>query len=132
MPLIWQVRCYVSPDGVDRIREAYEASSRKIQGQFLSRLRTLAQLPIQQWQLPLYRVLHRECSGVGEMRFKGDNVQQRPLGFHGPGNIFTLTFWATEKSNHFIPRNACEIALGRKQEILADRNRSNACWLKLE
>ena len=66
------------------------------------------------------------------MRFFVDKVQQRPLGFRSGPSEFTLLFFATEKSEKLVPNNACQIALGRKAEVLKDRKKTNAIWLALE
>lgn len=133
MPARWQVRCYFSPDGIDQIHAWYDEQSYKVQGKFLSRLKALMQLDLSEWKLPLFRWLHSECVPLGEVRFEVQKVQHRPLGYRGPGpNVFTLTFCATEQSDHFVPRNACAIALSRMTEIERNPGQCHACWLALE
>ena len=132
MSVLWSFRCYVSPNGTDEIRRWYNGQSKQVQARFLSKLTVLAQLPFEEWREPLYKNLHGECAGLGEIRFKGDNVQQRPLGFRSGETEFTTLFCAIEKSNRFDPRNACEIALNRKHEVLNAKDRTNALWLALE
>ncbi len=114
------------------IRGIYESGSPQLRGKFLSKLKWLAQLGVTQWGLPTFRELHDECAGLGEMRFKADGVQQRPLGFRSGPEEFTLLFWATEKSNRFVPRDACRIALERRDDVIAGRNLTDALWLALE
>jgi hypothetical protein len=129
----WEFRCYISPDGVDQIRAWYDQQSRKVQGKFLSRLKTLAQLDFTEWKLPLFRWLHGECVPLGEVRFEVQNVQHRPLGYRGPGAyVFTLTFCAMEQSNRFVPPGSCAIGLARKAEIERSPGQSHVCWLALE
>jgi hypothetical protein len=130
-PPRWRYRCYVSENGTDEIRAWYESQSLDVQGKFLSRLRALRELPLPEWRCPLFRWLRGDAHGLGEMRFKADRIQQRPLGFHGPGvDVFTLVFPAREKSGRFLPRNATDLALGRKTEVERDVNaRSRPCWL---
>jgi hypothetical protein len=133
MGVRWEVRCYLSPDGIDQIHAWYDQQSRKVQGKFLSRLKTPAQLDVSEWKLPLFRWLHGDCVPLGEVRFEVQNVPHRPLGYRGPGpNVFTLTFCATEQSNRFVPANACAVALGRKTEIERNPGQCHACWLALE
>jgi hypothetical protein len=67
-----------------------------------------------------------------EIRFKGDNVQQRPLGFRSGESEFTILFWATEKGGKFVPKNACERALRRKEQIQKGEASTNALWVVLE
>jgi hypothetical protein len=54
MPAIWTIRCYVSPKHVDEIRAWYDGQPKGVQGKFLSRLKTLSQLKLQDWKLPLF------------------------------------------------------------------------------
>jgi hypothetical protein len=128
----WTICCYVSPTGIDEIRAWYEDQPRGVQGKFLSRLKTLAQLGLDEWQLPLFRWLRGDGVPLGEIRFEVQRVQHRPLGFRQGATIFTLTFCAQEKSNRFVPRNACDIGLARKAEIERNPRQANACWLPLE
>lgn len=131
MAALWRFRCYRSADGEDMIRTWYEAESQKVKAKFVSRLKMLAQLPRNEWHETLFKELHGNCAGIAEIRFKADNVQRRPLGFRSEDDEFTLLFCAIEKGR-FVPKNACEIALGRKAEVLADGSRTNALWLALE
>lgn len=132
MPAIWSFRCYISPSGTDETRRWHNEQSKQVRAKFLQRLTTLAQLPFEEWREPLYKNLHGDCAGLGEIRFKANNVQHRPLGFRSGEREFTILFCAIEKSNRFNPRNACEIALNRKYETLNLKDRTNALWLALE
>jgi hypothetical protein len=132
MAAIWTIRCYVSPGGIDEIRAWYDRQPPKVKAKFLSRLKALAHLELNEWKLPLFRWLHGECVPLGEVRFEVQNVQHRPLGYRAAERVFTLTFCATEKSDRFVPPNACAIALTRKAEIENGFARSNVCWLALE
>jgi hypothetical protein len=132
MALRWRFRCYLTQAGDDDVRAWYESETKQVQAKFASRLKTLGQLPRNEWHETLFKELHGKCAGIAEIRFKADNVQQRPLGFRSGESEFTILFCATEKSDRFIPRNACEIALARRVEVLANRRRTNALWLALE
>jgi Phage derived protein Gp49-like (DUF891) len=114
------------------VKDSYDAGSKKLRAKFFSRIATLAQLEFLEWREPLFKTLHGECDGLGEIRFQADDVQQRPLGFRSGPMEFTIVFWAIEKEDKFVPRNACRRALERKSEILANRNRSDALWLALQ
>jgi hypothetical protein len=70
MPLLWEVRCYVSVDGTNVIRAWYDGLPRKIQAKFYSRVKSLAYLDVGEWRLPLFRWLHGDCHPLGEIRFK--------------------------------------------------------------
>ena len=132
MPILWTFRCYLSPDGTDEIREWYDGQTKQVKAKFHSRLKTLAQLPLNEWNEKLYKNLRRDCAGLGEIRFKADNVQQRPIIFRSDEREFTILYCAIEKSNRFQPRNVCKIAKRRKAEVTADKERTNALWLALE
>src|SRR6266852_4734857 len=97
MAVRWVFRCYVSEAGVDEIRAWHDAETSQVRARFLSRLKTLAQLPLGEWNEKLYKQLHGECAGLAEMRFLADKVQQRPLGFRSGEWEFTILFCATEK-----------------------------------
>lgn len=132
MPVLWNFRSYRSDDGTDEIKVWFDSGSPKLRARFLSRMKTLAQLPRNEWHKNLYKDLHGECSGLGEIRFLVDNVQQRPLGFHSGKAEFTILFCAKEKGGKFVPLSACERAIARKNDVLRDRSRTNALWLVLE
>jgi hypothetical protein len=106
--------------------------SPKVQGKFLSRLKTLAHFELQEWKVPLFRWLHGDCHPLGEIRFEIQNVQHRPLGYRAAERVFTLTFCAKEKSDRFVPPNGCEIGLRNKANIENGSGSSNVCWLRLE
>lgn len=66
------------------------------------------------WTRPNYDTLR---DGVGEIRFKVNRINYRPLGFFGPNrNEFTFLYFAT-KTNRFDPVNAVDIALERRQQV---------------
>jgi hypothetical protein len=132
MPRLWVFRCYRSERGVDEIKAWYDKQSPKVRGKFFSRLQTLSQRPAHEWNLPYFRWLHGEGEGIGEIRFEVMKAQHRPLGFQGPGLVFTLVICAREVNDRFVPRNACATALARKAAIENNEERSDACWLVLE
>ena len=114
------------------IQTRYEQGSKQLKARFLSRLKILAQLPQSEWREPHYKPLSGPCGELAEIRFKADNVQQRPLGFRAGAHEFTILFWAQEKNNRFVPLSACETALKRKAEVLGNRDRTNELWIALE
>ncbi len=132
MPILWSFRCYRSADGTDEIRAWYDGGSKQLRAKFISRMRTLAQLPRNEWHENLYKTLHGECDGLAEIRFFADKVQQRPLGFHSGDAEFTILFCAKEKGGKFVPLTACERALARKSELQELKGKTNALWLELE
>lgn len=130
MAALWRFRCYVSGRGIDEIKRWYDEGEPKMGAAFLSRLQTLSQLEAHQWELPYFRWLHGDCRGLGEVRFKANGVQHRPLGFLS-GDTFTLLFGAKEKGGKFLPKSACEIAQARKIEIQNAPQYSKELWLAL-
>jgi Phage derived protein Gp49-like (DUF891) len=127
MPLLWAIRCYISARGVDEIRAWYDKQPPAVRAKFLSRLQFLAQTPRAGWKREPFDLLKEPYAGLGEIRFKANRVQHRPLGFFSPGSTFTLVICAQEKNNRFVPRDAPDIALARKREIEADARRCRAC-----
>ncbi len=132
MPILWSFRCYRSADGTDEIRAWYDAGSEQLRGTFLSRMRILAQLPRAEWNENLYKNLHGPCSGLGEIRFSADKVEQRLLGFRSGDAEFTILFCAKEKGGKFVPLSACKRAIARRDEVSRHRSRTNALWLVFE
>lgn len=132
MPILWSFRCYRSADGTDEIKAWYDGGSKRLQAKFLSRMRILAQLPRVEWNENLYKDLHGPCGGLGEIRFFADKVQQRPLGFHSGAAEFTILFCAKEKGGRFVPLSACEKAIARRDDVLNNRDQTNALWIAFE
>jgi hypothetical protein len=59
------------------------------------------------------------------MRFKSEGVQYRPLGFFGPTRLeYTILVGASKKGANYDPRDAIEMALRRRAEVVADPKRS--------
>ena len=125
------------------MRQVHDSGSSQLQAKFRSRLKILAQLEFGEWREPLFKPLVGEGDGLSELRFKADNVQQRPLGFvSGPHDV-TMLLWAVERGNRFVPRSACVTALERKAAVIAEdrawRDRkiaqrilTDALWFPLE
>jgi hypothetical protein len=132
LPIQWRFRYYRSEGRSGDVRVSHDAGSNKFQAIFRSRLRYLSQLEQNEWREPTIKTLHGECRGLSEIRFKGDGVEQRPLGFVSGRYEFTLLFWATEKNNRFVPKSACATAIGWKTPVIADRSLADALWFALE
>ena len=74
----------------------------------------LRQQPRELWIRGYYDTLR---DGIGEVRFKLNGINYRPLGYFGPGRYdFTFLFFAT-KTNEFDPLRAIDIAVSRRGEI---------------
>ncbi len=129
---LWAFRCYVSPNGTDPIRAAYDAKQRQARTRLFSRLVGLSSIPFEEWNGNLYKELHGPAAGIGEIRFLADRVPQRVLGYRSGEGEFTLLVWATEKGGKFIPLSAPATALARKTEAEQSKDRTHALWLALE
>jgi len=115
----WTFRTYVSPQGEEEVTTWYAAQTPTVRAAFDQRLRTLWQMKPQEWRDPYTKVLEGACEGLVEIRFKADRAQQRPLGFYGPGRMeFTIVLMAREIGDRFEPKNACEVALARKADVI--------------
>lgn len=132
MTALWTFRHYVDQNGSSDVRRAWERASAQVRAKFKSRLIDLAHLPLSEWHETYFKRLSGPDSGLAEIRFKADRVQQRPLGFHSGPNEFTLLFWATEKGGEFRPRSACNIALRRKAEVISGGRQTDVLWIALE
>lgn len=96
----------------------YNAQNGKVQAAFDQRLRHLQQMQSYEWRKPYTKQLSGGCDGLVEIRFNADRVQHRPLGFYGPSRLeFTILLCAIERGGRFEPRDACNIALRRKDEV---------------
>jgi hypothetical protein len=119
---------------VDEVRAAYDAHGKQARAKFLSKLKMLSAKPYEEWCIGgiLAKDLHGPCTGLREIRFKADDMQQRPLGFRSGEREFTLVFWAYEKGGKWVERNACEKAQERKKEVEGSKDRKHDLWLALE
>jgi hypothetical protein len=118
----WSIRCYTDERG-DAIDSWYFQQSEDLQAKFDTRIRYLRDQPNAFWCPPYFKLLDRECKGLGEIRFEYNNVQYRPLGFFSGQMEFTLLLVPTKKGNTFDPRSACEVGLKRKSLVIADKKR---------
>lgn len=132
--MIWKFRTYVS-GGVDQIQAAYDAEQKQARAKFVSRLKMLSLLPYEEWAKGgiLAKDLRGDCSGLREIRFQADKLQQRPLGFRSGEFEFVILFWAHEKGGKWLEKTACQQALARKEEVLSDiAENTNELWLALQ
>lgn len=114
------------------MRETYERGSKELRVRFRSRLKILASLPRDEWNENYHKYLSGPASGLCELRFIAEKVQQRPLGFHLSQNEFVILYWAIEKNDRIIPASAYETALVRKESIKGNRYHAHELWLPLE
>lgn len=126
---LWTIRAYKTGGGRDVLKEWYDAQTVTVQARFDARIEFLAQCPRPEWKREAFDLL--SGGGLGEIRFKADRVQHRPIGYFGPGRMeFTILICAKEKGDRFVPRDACDIAENRKTEVENDHSRCVTCdWL---
>ena len=118
---IWMFRTYVSPQGGEEVAQWYDNQTPTVRAAFDQRLLTISQMQPSEWREPYTKQLEGECDGLVEIRFKADRVQHRPLGFYGPHRMeFTIALIAREIGGRFDPKDACEKALARKNDVLGD------------
>lgn len=126
---LWTFKCFLKEkesDLVDVVTEWYEEQSVEVQAKFDNTIEFLSQQP--NWERPHIGVLTDECKGLIEIRFKADRKQHRPLGcYDGVKTFLFLLPEVIEKDNKFIPKNACNIALRRKNIVEGDRNCVQIC-----
>jgi len=137
-PPPWRFRSIASTVGTgptaalrDDVKAWYDRQSKEWRSKFAGRLFALRELPFDEWKPLLFRWLREDGQGLGEIRFKADRIQQRPLGFRGPQpDVFTIVFpSAQEKKSRFVPANAIAQAQRLKTDIEIHRKHTVDCWL---
>jgi hypothetical protein len=107
------IRCYVSPAGKNKILEWYQELSiqeRADADEFLKSMRK-----IRDWRMPNYRPL-RGKEGLGELRWKSENKQQRLLGFFMNGS-WNAVVGCTHKQQVYTPKDCLRTAETCKKHI---------------
>lgn len=105
----WTIKCYCPPDREkSKAQQAYDSGSFDLQAAFDAEVNYLRKVGREDWRRPRAAKLTRgkktDFRDYYEIRFMADNVQQRPIGYFGPGkNDFTILIWAHEKGNSIVP-----------------------------
>ena len=124
---LWKFKSYLTESGEhgrDVIDDWYNALPVKAQAKFRTLLEHLRDMPLP-WPLVLSKPLEQ---GISELRFQANKILHRPLGFFGPDTgEFTLVMPAREQGDEFIPRNALQTAIERKNIVLNDKQRAHEC-----
>jgi hypothetical protein len=117
---LWRFMDYCSPAGNDLIEDWYQGLSPSAKADFDTVLKTLA--ITNDWRgLKQFKMLK---GGLGEIRFKTENVQYRPAGFFGPGeHTFSIYVGCTKMQNVYDPPNAFELARKRKANVQCGQGR---------
>jgi len=117
----WVFKSYltaVGEHGRDEIDDWYKTLPPQAQAKFRTILEQLRDLPQHLWPPTWVKPLS-QGQGVFEVRFKVRNVLYRPLGFFGPDRSeFTFLIGAREQGDEFVPRNALQTAVQRKDIVL--------------
>lgn len=106
--LMPKLLCHHSKLKRSEVQECYDAATESMKASFEVAIEYLQAQPRQNWVRPraakLQKGKENEFREYFEIRFKCDNVQQRPIGYFGPKeNEFTILIWATEKGGKIIP-----------------------------
>jgi hypothetical protein len=113
--------CYVSPTDRCEVLSHYDKATAEAQAGLDTALEYLENLSREKWAHPrthAARLDKQKWPNFYEIRFKANNVQQRPIGFFGPGdNEFTFVIWCTEKSK-LLPDTWFNTANDRRLAIL--------------
>ena len=125
---LWTFLCFVSESGRDIVRDWYNEQAPEVQAAFDVAIEYLRDQPHVKWVRPYFGTLDGKCAGLGEIRFKANKVQHRPIGFFGSKRMqFTILFFAIEKDRKFIPKNTCETAQNRKDLVLQNKVHPHEC-----
>ena len=115
---------YTDSSGVNVIREWLHAQGARVEAKLDGWIKHLEATPPGSWSRPLVDTLTGECEGLIEIRAQVSKVQYRLLGFHGPtAREVTLVLGAAEKEGRWEPPSACQQALSKRNEVLADLTR---------
>lgn len=125
---LWTFDCFLSESGRDLIDDWYLAQAPEVQAAFDTVIRYLGSQPREKWSRPYFSLLEGyECDGIGEIRFKANRVQHRPLGFFGPQRLhFTIVICVMEKGGK-LPKGTCRTASKRKYLVENEEGRAHEC-----
>lgn len=121
MAKIWTFLDFVNDNGVNLVREWTQRMPPIAKQRFTTRIELLEVTPVLQ-TAGYTTVLEGECDGLFEIKFTANRIQWRPLAYYGPGRRqVTILAGATEKGGRLMPRNACAMALARRDLVQSDR-----------
>lgn len=117
---MWNIKCYVASNGSSQVQSAYDSGSAALKAELEVELEYLKIRGREEWRRPHAAKLTKcdDFRDFYEIRMYSDRVQQRPIGYFGPGaNDFTILLWATEKGGKLYPENWCKKANRLRKEI---------------
>jgi hypothetical protein len=118
----WTLKVFCEPDGKNRIQDLYSGCP-ATQAGLDTAWGYLSDLSRELWANPRVHAAKldaakNEFRDYYELRFKVKKVQQRPIGWFGPGaDEFTILVWATEKGNKLSPLSWRKTADDRRDKI---------------
>jgi len=117
----------VADEEAGTITDWYEDElSGAAQAEFDRVLRSLSNLPLVDWDRPLYGIVHHQGETFGEIRFdEKSRKQYRPMGFPMPKQWradpdleeFVIVVGASKKMKIWTPRSALDAAVKRIRDI---------------
>jgi hypothetical protein len=118
---IWRFFDYCSEAGNNVIERWYHDQSVEVQADFDVTLAMLA--GFRDWRnLTEFKMLAGKHTGMGEIRFRSERVQYRPVGTFGLGSSkFLLLIGACKKGNVYKPPDAFDLAFQRKKLFFAGK-----------
>lgn len=117
-------KSYVSPSGRCDVQAVYDKGSADLKANFEVAISYLKPLSRDKWRRPQAHKLDKQKKfrDFFEIRFQANKVQQRPIGFFGPGiNEFTVVMWLTEKGGKLLPLDWFRTANDRREDIISGR-----------
>ncbi len=70
------------------------------------------------WQMPHYKLLSgKPLKGLGEIRWKSDNLQHRVVGFQRENREFVMLIGCTHRQNVYDPPSALKTAAARMKDV---------------
>lgn len=119
----WYFRDYVDQRGQNLVRQWLDSLPIAAQLKIDTYIRYLEITP--NLQRPYIAALKGKYNKLLEIRVLSQNIQYRPLAFHGPKRYqITILFGAIEKGDQFEPKSACDIAYSRMAIVNANETRS--------
>lgn len=125
--MVYKIHRYTQAGGRSDVQETYDGGSAELKAELDVALEYLACRDRSEWRRPNAAKLAKTHGyrDYFEIRFKADNVQQRPIGYFGPeSGVFTILLWATEKGGKFRPADWYDKAERRRARIESGTDQS--------
>lgn len=126
--VVFRIRGYKSDRNERVINDWYKQQDQAVKAKFDVRIKYLAERKRNEWEMPYFRLLHGPCHGLGEIRLKANKVHWRSVGFFSGPDEFTILIFVQEKGGRFQPKETCEIANRRKDQVLRQKEKYTYEW----